>query len=565
MQKRTAPPDQPRGSVPPQATGRSVFFRVPGEPRLLTRAEFLRRLGGAGLVVAGAPLLAACTGDDGEETPDGSTSGATSASVPTDLLRARINDDLKNADPGDVADAPDGTAISLAYENLVRFAPDSKDLENWLAVEWEPSEDFLRWHFKLQEGVLFHGGYGEMTADDVKYSFERIAGLTVPKEEHSYQTDWGALEGVEVDGKYEGTVVLNSTYAPLLTTTVPAAVGSIVSMAAVADLGDEFRVHPLGTGPYELVERKPKERILFRRFEDYWGEPPAWDEIEVVIIPDASATEIAAETGEVDYASVGRAASERLGESGDFQVQQHTTFDWIWIGMNMIHPKLQDINVRKAIRSAIDVPGIITAAFEDQGERATNMVSSQMPIGYWADSPVYERDLEAAKGFMAAAGVEGLELEIATGGIQSYQTAAEIVQANLAEIGITVTINPDEGAFGDYTGRNPILRELELFITVYFGAPDPVWTTQWFRCAQFDKWNWMYFCDEEYDQLDRGATQELDAEKRSEMYIREQQLMDEAAVAVWLIWPTSTTVTRTGIQPSFDVTNSALLWNFRPA
>ena len=48
------------------------------------------------------------------------------------------------------------------------------------------------------------------------------------------------------------------------------------------------------------------------------------------------------------------------------------------------------------------------------------------------------------------------------------------------------------------------------------------------------------------------------------MYIREQQLMDEAAVAVWLIWPTSTTVTRTGIQPSFDVTNVALLWNFRP-
>jgi len=310
MQERTAPRDQPRGSISSPATGPSVFFRVPGEPRLLTRAEFLRRLGGAALVVAGAPLLAACTGDGGEATPDGSTSGATGASVPTDLFRARINDDLKNADPGDVADAPDGIAISLAYENLVRFAPDSKDLENWLAVEWEPSADFLRWHFTLQEGVMFHGGYGEMTADDVKYSFERIAGLTVPKEEHSYQTDWGELEAVEVDGKYEGTIVLNSTYAPLLTTTVPAAVGSIVSMAAVADLGDEFRVHPIGTGPYELVERQPKERILFRRFEDYWGEPPAWDEIELVIIPETNAAEIAAETGEIDYATLGLRASE---------------------------------------------------------------------------------------------------------------------------------------------------------------------------------------------------------------------------------------------------------------
>lgn len=565
MKKRTVHSDQPGGPFPPQASGRSVLFRVPGETRLLTRAEFIRRMGGAGLVVAGAPLLAACTGEDGETTPGGSTSPSTGVSVPTDLLRARINDDLKNADPGDVADAPDGTAVGLAYENLVRFAPDSKDLQNWLAAEWEPSEDFLRWHFVLHQGVMFHGGYGEMTAEDVKYSFERIAGLTVPKEDHGYQSDWGALKAVEVDGKYEGTIVLNETYAPLLTTTIPASVGSIVSKAAAADLGDELRVHPIGTGPYELADREPGERIVFRRFEDYWGEPPAWDEVELVIIPEASATEIAAETGEVDFASVGRAASERLGESGDFQVQTLTTFDWIWIGMNMIHPKLEDINVRKAIRSAIDVPGIITAAFEGQGERATNMVSSQMPIGYWADSPVYERDLAAAQAFMDASGVEGLELEIATGGIQSYQTAAEIVQANLAEIGIAVTINPDEGAFGDYTGLNPILRELQLFITVYYGAPDPVWTTQWFRTSQFDRWNWMYFSDEEYDELDRAATTELDVAKRNEMYIREQQLMDEAAVAVWLIWPTSTTVTRTGIQPSFDVTNSALLWNFRPA
>jgi len=552
---------QPPASPRPGRDGRPPLppLELPG-PHLLTRAEFLRRAGLLGLLtVGGVPLLAACTSDEGGET------GASGPRVPTDLLRARINDDLKNADPGDVADAPDGIAITLAYENLVRFAPDSKDLEDWLAVEWEPSEDQLRWHFKLREGVLFHGGYGEMTADDVKYSFERIAGLTVPKEVHSYQSDWGALESVKVDGKYEGTVVLNYTYAPLLTTTVPAAVGSIVSKAAVADLKDEFRVHPIGTGPYEFVERKPGERILFRRFEDYWGEPPAWDEIELVIIPEASATEIAAETGEIDYATLGLRASERLAESGDFEVQQHTTFDWIWIGMNMLHPKLQDINVRQAIRYAIDVPGIITAAFEGEGERARAMVSSQMPIGFWEDAPVYEQDLDKAREFMAAAGVEGLELEIATGGIQTYQIAAEIVQANLAEIGITVTINPDEAAFGDYTGRNPILRELELFITVYYGAPDPVWTTQWFRCSQFDKWNWMYYCNEEYDQLDRAATEELDTDKRNEMYIREQELMDEAAVAVWLIWPTSTSVTRTGIQPSFDVTNTALLWNFRPA
>jgi peptide/nickel transport system substrate-binding protein len=508
------------------------------------------------IVVGGAPLLAACT-SDGEPGETGASGSV--PTVPTDKLRARINVDLKNADPGDVFDAPDGTAVSLAYENLVRFAPDSKDLENWLAVEWEPSDDFLRWHFKLQEGVLFHGGYGEMTADDVKYSFERIAGL-VPGEDHSYQADWAALKEVEVDGTYEGTVVLNETYAPLMTTTVPFQVGSIVSKAAVADLGDEFRVHPIGTGPYELVERIPKQKIVFRRFEDYWGDKPSWDEIELVIIPETSATEIALETGELDYSAVGLKAAGRLSESGDFTVQQHTTFDQIWVGMNMENPKLQDINVRQAIRYAIDVPGIITAAFEGDGERATAVVSSQMPIGFWEDAPLYEQDLDKAREYMAAAGVEGLELEIAIGSVQTYKIAAEIVQANLAEIGITVSINSDDSKFD----LGPGLRELELFITVYYGAPDPIWSTQWFRCSQFDKWNWMYFCNDEYDQLDRAAARELDSEKRTEMYIREQELMDEAAVAVWLIWPTSTSVTRAGIQPSFEITNAPLLWNFKP-
>jgi len=543
-----APEDRPQRRSPFKNSDRSL---------LLTRAQFLRGAGALGvIVVGGGSLLAACT-SDGEPAETGATgSGPT---VPTDKLRARINVDLKNADPGDVFDAPDGIAISLAYENLVRFKPDSKDLENWLAVEWEPSDDFLRWHFKLQEGVLFHGGYGEMTADDVKYSFERIAGL-VPGEEHSYQSDWAALKEVEVDGKYEGTVVLNETYAPLMTTTVPFAVGSIVSKAAVADLGDELRVHPLGTGPYELVERIPKQKIVFKRFEDYWGDRPPWDEIELVVIPETSATEIALETGELDYSAVGVKAAGRLSDSGDFTVQEHTTFDYLWVGMNMENPKLQDINVRQAIRYAIDVPGIITAAFEGSGERARAVVSSQMPVGFWPDAPLYEQDLDKAKEYMATSGVQGLELEVAIGSVSTYEIAAEIVQANLAEIGITVTINKDDSRFD----LGPGLRELELFITVYYGAPDPVWSTQWFRCSQFDKWNWMYFCNEEYDQLDRAATRELDGEKRTQMYIREQELMDEAVCAVWLIWPTSTSVTRVGIQPSFEVTNSPLLWNFKP-
>ena len=524
---------------------------LPVSPQM-SRAQFLRRAGTVGLVAAGGvPLLAACT-SGGEQADPGS-------SVAAGTLRAWIDADWKNADPGDVYSTPDGTAVALAYEHLVRYTPDTTDLENWLALEWEPSGDMLRYHFTIREGVLFHGGYGEMTAEDVKYSFERIAGIN--GEDHSYSADWGALEAVKVDGTYEGTVVLKDTYAPLMTTTIPYYAGSIVSQRGAQELGKDFRTHPVGTGPYEFEEWIPKQKIVFKRFDDYWGEAPAWEAIELIVVTEESATEIALETGELDFAMVSVPASERLVSTGDFETQQQTKFDQTWIGMNMLNPKLEDINVRLAIRSAIDVPGIIAAAFEGEGERATGVVSSSMPIGYWEDAPVHERDMEQAQEYASLAGVDGLELEMVTSPGREAKTVAEIVQANLSEIGIALSIVQDDSRFDLGEG----LRDLELFLTTYYGAPDPIWATQWFRCGQFDKWNWMYFCDEEYDELDIAAAKELDPEKRQEMYVRMQEIWDEAAMSVWIVWPTSTSVTRTGIVPSFDFTNNPALWNFTPA
>ena len=62
----------------------------------------------------------------------------------------------------------------------MRYAPGTWDLVNQLAETFEPSADGLQFAFKLKEGIQFHGGYGEVTAEDVKFSYERIAGLTTP-------------------------------------------------------------------------------------------------------------------------------------------------------------------------------------------------------------------------------------------------------------------------------------------------------------------------------------------------------------------------------------------------
>jgi peptide/nickel transport system substrate-binding protein len=403
---------------------------------------------------------------------------------------------------------------------------------------WEPSSDGLQYHFKLKEGVLFHGGYGEVTAEDVKFSFERIAGFT--GETLAYAPDWVALERVKVDGKYEGTIVLKDPYAPLMATTIPWNSGSIASKRAMEELGKEHLTHPIGTGPYEFANWEPKQKVTLRRFEEWHGDPaPDWDEIEILPVADFAAAEIALESGELDFAQISVTAADRFDGNDAFTLYAVPTTSQDWVGMNVLHPKLTNIDVRQAIRYAIDVPAILEAAYEGKSGRATAIVPPTMPIGHWDDAPVYERDVDKAKGFMTSAGVDSLDLDFHSWATyissDTAKTIGEIVQANLAEIGINVNVI----IVSDYSSLGKPLRNQQLFFASYtITPPDPVWCTQWFRCDGFDAYNWMYQCIPEFDRLDIAATKELDTQKRQEMYVEEQRLMDEAVHSVWISWPT---------------------------
>ncbi len=182
------------------------------------RREFLKGAAALGLSVSSAgALLAACGGESGTSEQS------------TDLLNVHIGADIGSLDPAFQPSQQDYEVAFNIFQNLVAYKPGTWKLVNELAEEWEGSEDGLRWDFRLKKGIQFHGGYGEMTAEDVKFSFERIAGLTKPKIESTYQADWSALEEVRVTGKYTGTVVLKEPFAPLMNTTVPINAGQIVS------------------------------------------------------------------------------------------------------------------------------------------------------------------------------------------------------------------------------------------------------------------------------------------------------------------------------------------------
>jgi peptide/nickel transport system substrate-binding protein len=530
----------------------------------IDRRRFLERAAAVGLSFpAATALLAACGG--GEEVGTGGT-------VSTQTLKLHLDEDIENLDPAIQPGHADSYVAVNVFENLVAYKPGSFERANALAESWEPSSDGLQWQFKLKPGIPFHQDYGEVTADDVKYSFERIAGLTKPKLESSYAGDWATLEQVKVNGKYEGVVVLKEPFAPLMTTTIPEQSGQIVSKKAVEKLGNKkFGTNPVGTGPYEFVQWQPNQRVVLKKFEGYggansdYGKPAPWGELQFLVIGEDNPTTIALESGELDFAVLATDAVDRFQQNDQFTVEKRTTLNYNWIGMNVTDPVFEDKNARLAVRYGVDVPSIIDAVFDGKYTQATAILPSGMPIGYWKEAPTYARDVEKAKGYLEQARKVGAQVTMSVSNAETGAAKiAEIVQQNLTEVGFKVDVRVEESAQFDQATKAANEKK-QLFYSGFTTNPDPSWSTVWFTCDQVEVWNYMSWCNEEYSDLDKQAARTVDENQRQEMYVRMQELMDADVPALWVAWPTLYFATKKGITPSLHPDGDFTAWAFRPA
>jgi peptide/nickel transport system substrate-binding protein len=448
------------------------------------------------------------------------------------ILTARLYGDIQNLDPAFQISENDSVVAYAVMDGLVRYCANSYDICYQLADEMEQSEDGLQIRFKLKEGVQWHNGYGEVTAEDVKYSFERFID---PDLDAAYADDWATLDYVEVIDDYNGIIHLKEPFAPLWTSTLPVGSGTIISKKWVEEIGVEaFATNIIGTGPYLFAEWKPQEMVVLKKNPDYYGEEPAWDEIHLIPIEDDKAAEVALEAGDLDWARISIPSIERFESNPDLEVWKKPSLRYRWIAMNIQHPKLQDINVRKAIWYAIDVPSILAATYMGQVEQECALIPPGL-VGYWADAPCPVRDVEKAKEYMAAAGLETLDLRLDLQDTTEYRTWAEIIQQNLAEIGINLELNTMESsAYWSTSFGEDAVKNNELLTSNYSMNPDPAWATMWFTCDQITVWNTQSWCSEEYDALHREGLVTLDEEKRAQIYIDMQKLWEDEVQTVWI-------------------------------
>ena len=326
----------------------------------------------------------------------------------------------------------------------------------------------------------------------MKYSYERIAGITKPDIKAVYQGDWSTLQQVKVTGKYTGTIILKEKFAPLMHSTLPSGSGLVLSKKALLKLGNKgIAVHPVGTGPYEFAKWTPKQRITVKRFADYAGsntgfvKGTTFETIEFLPIVEDSAAETGLRAGDIDFSRIAEASVDRFKRISSLKTYEHASLDYYFIALNVQDKVLKDVRLRQAIRLAVDVPSIIAAAYDDRWEQAYGIIPKSMGLGYWAGAPKYKRDVDAAKKLVADAGADGITLRLAVLNAEADKTAAQVIQSNLKDIGINVDIiSQDSATLFAIPGDGGDGKKRQLVYADYVSQPDPSWSTVWWTCTQ---------------------------------------------------------------------------------
>lgn len=504
----------------------------------LARRTFLQGAAGAGLAAASLPLTHAIWAQSGK------------------VLRARSYADLDALDPGFYQNAYNVDVMNCIYSKLVRYKPGHEWGWELQAAESIEQIDETHIRFKLRPGIMFTGGYGEMTAEDVKFSFERVIQHDSP-----IKGDWGPLERVEVEDKYTGVIVLAKGFQPLWNITLPYGAGHIVSKKAVMEKtgdGGSFGMEPpCFSGPYVLDEWKPGQHVKLVRNPDYNGpDAPGFDEIRILPIDDDKTAEIAYEAGDIDFTGISLASLAKYKEDTpeNTTIEEYPSLYYVWLGMNLDNPALQDVNLRKAIQWAINVPQILDAAYFGEAKPSTGLIAPGL-IGHRDKSLVPpEGDPAKAREFLQAAGAEGVELTLETLNASTWKTIAEVIQAQLVQVGINVQINvQDSGSFWTLgmESEGERWKNVQLIINRFSMVPDPYYATEWFTCEQVGIWNWERFCNEEFDELHEKAVSVTDAGERAKMYHRMQDLMEESGAYRFLTHEGSPVMSRTSaVQPA---------------
>jgi peptide/nickel transport system substrate-binding protein len=346
-------------------------------------------------------------------------------------------------DPGEAAGII--TPYMLLYglhDALVKAMPDNKQAPS-LAESYLASEDGLTHEFVLHKGATFHNG-DPVTADDVKFSFERYHGA-------SQSLLKQRVAAVETLDAQHVRFRLKEPWPDFMTFYAGVTGAAwIVPRKYITQVGDEgFKRAPIGAGPYRFVSFTPGVELVLEAFDGYWRKTPSIKRLVMKVIPDESTRLAALKRGEIDiaYSIRGELAGE-LQKTPGLSIKPVVVQGVFCVYfVDQWDPKSpwHDVRVRRAANLAIDCKTINDALTMGYSHITGNPFVPDMFEFYW-QPPVPVYDPVQAKQLLAAAGYpDGFDAGFYNCD-SSYTNIAEAVVNNWGEVGIRIKLRPMERA-----------------------------------------------------------------------------------------------------------------------
>ena len=492
---------------------------------VLTAALLASSLAGCG--GGNTATTAASQENQTEASGTGETSAAAEAEtsaerITKDALRVAFRNEPNTMDP---TGSTSLTAFAICYEIFDRLIEDNGDgtFSPSLAESWEQVDD-LTMRFHLRDDVYFHNGE-KMTAEDVVYSIARA-------ETSSYSSSYfGYFNGAACEAVDDTTVDLKvyEPFAPMLKY-LASARGSIVCKSDVESRGVEtFGREPIGTGKFKFESWESGSELVVAKNENYWGDNDApFDKIVNRFITDTSTRAIEVESGGVDIAfHIGETDAARLESGSNTKVQIGPSYNTFMIRFDTVYSDVfSDVNVRKAMRMALDMPSIVNAVYGTSATVATSFFSDQI-IGHKAVGPE-KYDPEGAKKLLEESGFDLSKTYTIYSGNDNTQIAVlEAVTNQWKQVGLNVEISVMDSAtlstaIRDCTGTTYLVTSSTNATT---GDPDHgLFVYKGSDCTTHK--------DQKAFDMIAAAVQEYDTDKRRQMYEEIQDYLWDMCVTI---------------------------------
>jgi peptide/nickel transport system substrate-binding protein len=347
-------------------------------------------------------------------------------------------------------------ALLGIYDTLIALKGASTDeYVPMLAEKWESNADKSVWTFHLRDGVKFTDGT-PCDAAAVLASFERLSQMALGQGES--WTRFVSDPKKQITAPDAKTVVFSlGKPQPLFEAAIAGTYGVyIVNAKAMKDHEDngdwghawaQTNADGTGTGPYKLASFDPSEQLTLEKNDDYWG---GWDgnhfeRVVIRVVPENGTRRQLLEQGQVDLVdTLTYNDLDALKQNPNLTLHAGYTSRIDYLYLTVAGP-LKTPEARQAMNYAFPFDDVIKGVYKGYGKRAIGPVA-EVVRGFDPKTFLYPTDLDKAKALFAKAGVEpGTTITMATEpGDQNVLTLAQLFQANLAKIGVTLNITQME-------------------------------------------------------------------------------------------------------------------------